>query len=209
MRIAVIGTGPAGRQLAAGFRRIGHDVVVGTRDPEATAKREEWAGADVPLVSFADAGVGADLVVNATGGMVSLEALAQVDLDGKVLMDVSNPLDFTGGFPPTLSVKDTDSLAEQIQRAHPKARVVKALNTVNGAVMVDPRRLSESTTIFVAGDDPIARETVRELLGELGWVDIVEFPTLDAARGLEMWLPLWVRLMSVLGTADFNLRLVR
>jgi len=209
MRIAVIGTGSAGRQLAAGFRRIGHDVVVGTRDPEATGQREEWADVDFPLATFAEAGAGADLVVNATGGMVSLEALAEVDLDGKVLLDVSNPLDFSAGFPPTLSVKDTDSLAEQIQRAHPEARVVKSLNTVNGAVMVDPGRLSEATTIFVAGDDPLAREAVRELLGELGWVDIVEFPTLDAARGLEMWLPLWVRLMGVLGTADFNLRLVR
>ncbi|MGY2876812.1 8-hydroxy-5-deazaflavin:NADPH oxidoreductase [Marmoricola sp. URHA0025 HA25] len=209
MRIAVIGTGSAGRQLADGFRRIGHDVVVGTRDPAATAQRDEWAGNDVPLVAMADATTGADLVVNATGGMVSLEAMAQVDLDGKVLIDVSNPLDFSDGFPPRLSVADTDSLAEQIQRAHPEARVVKALNTVNGAVMVDPGRLAEATTIFVAGDDPPAREAVRALLGELGWVDIVEFPSLEAARGLEMWLPLWVRLMANLGTADFNLRLVR
>jgi 8-hydroxy-5-deazaflavin:NADPH oxidoreductase len=209
MRIAVIGTGSAGRQLAGGFRRIGHDVVVGTRDPEATAQRDEWAGSDLTLVAFADAATGADLVVNATGGQVSLEALGQVDLDGKVLIDVSNPLDFSAGFPPTLTVKDTDSLAEQIQRAHPEAKVVKALNTVNGSVMVDPGRLPEATTIFLAGDDPLAREAVRELLAELGWVDIIEFPTLDAARGLEMWLPLWVRLMGNLGTADFNLRLVR
>ena len=209
MRIAVIGTGPAGRQLAAGFRRIGHDVVVGTRDPVGTAQREEWAGSDLTLVTFADAAAGADLVVNATGGQVSLAALGQVDLDGKVLLDVSNPLDFSAGFPPTMTVKDTDSLAEQIQRAHPEVKVVKALNTVNGAVMVDPGRLPEATTIFVAGDDPLAREAVRELLVELGWVDIIEFPTLDAARGLEMWLPLWVRLMANLGTADFNLRLVR
>jgi predicted dinucleotide-binding enzyme len=209
MRIAVIGTGPAGRQLAAGFRRIGHDVVVGTRDPEATAQREEWADSDLPLVAFGDAATGADLVVNATGGQVSLDALARADLDGKVLIDVSNPLDFSEGFPPRLSVLNTDSLAEQIQRAHPEARVVKALNTVNGAVMVDPGRLPEATTIFVAGDDPLAREAVRELLVQLGWSDIIEFPSLDAARGLEMWLPLWVRLMANLGTADFNLRLVR
>jgi 8-hydroxy-5-deazaflavin:NADPH oxidoreductase len=209
MRIAVIGTGSAGRALAAGFRRIGHDVVVGTRDPEATSQREEWADNDLTLVSLTDAATDADLVVNATGGMVSLDALAPVDLDGKVLLDVSNPLDFSDGFPPRLSVADTDSIAEQIQRAHPEARVVKALNTVNGAVMVDPGRLPEPTTIFVAGDDPGAREAVRELLGELGWVDIVEFPTLEAARGLEMWLPLWVRLMANLGTADFNIKLVR
>jgi predicted dinucleotide-binding enzyme len=211
MRIAVIGSGVVGRTLAPAFKRLGHDVVVGTRDPDATARREEWAslGDGVPLVRFDLAGNGADLVVNATGGMVSLEALAEVDLDGKVLLDASNPLDFSAGFPPTLSVKDTDSLAEQIQRAHPEARVVKALNTITAGLMVAPRSLPETSTIFVAGDDPLAREAVRELLGELGWVDIVEFPTLDAARGLEMWLALWVRLMGNLGTADFNLRLVR
>lgn len=208
MKITVIGTGSAGRALAGGFRRIGHDVVTGTRDPDATRAREEWVDGG-PLATYADAAVGADLVVNATGGQVSLAALAEVDLDGKVLLDVSNPLDFSQGFPPTLSVKDTDSLAEQIQRAHPEARVVKSLNTVNGAVMVDPARLGEPTTIFVAGDDPAARGVVRKLLVDLGWSDIVEFETLDAARGLEMWLPLWVRLMGTLGTADFNLRLVR
>lgn len=207
MRIAVIGTGSAGQALAAGFRRIGHDVVTGTRDPAATEARDDWSGG--ALATYADAATGADLVVNATGGQVSLEALAQVDLDGKVLLDVSNPLDFSNGFPPTLSVKDTDSLAEQIQRAHPEARVVKSLNTVNGAVMVDPARLAEPTTIFVAGDDAEARDLVRAVLVELGWSDIVEFPALDAARGLEMWLPLWVRLMGNLGTADFNLKLVR
>ncbi|HET6167717.1 MAG TPA: NAD(P)-binding domain-containing protein [Marmoricola sp.] len=209
MRIAVIGTGSVGRTLGAGLRRIGHDVVVGTRDPEATKRREEWADLDLTLVTYGEAGDGADLVVNATSGDVSLEALAEVDLDGKVLVDVSNPLEHSGGFPPRLFVKDDDSLAEQIQRAHPESRVVKALNTVNAAVMVEPGRLPETTTTFIAGDDPLAREAVRELLGDLGWVDIVEFPTLDGARGMEMWVALWVRLMGNLGTADFNLRLVR
>jgi 8-hydroxy-5-deazaflavin:NADPH oxidoreductase len=209
MRIAVIGTGSVGQTIAPVFQRLGHDVVLGTRDPAATAAREEWAGSDLTLVPFAEAGAGADLVVNATGGSASLDALADVDLDGKVLLDVSNPLDFSAGFPPSLFVKDTDSLAEQIQRAHPEARVVKSLNTVTAGVMIDPGSLAETTTMFLAGDDPLARETVRELLTELGWVDIIEFPTLDAARALEMWLPMWVRLMGALGTADFNVRLVR
>ena len=208
MRIAVIGTGAVGRTLTDGFRRVGHEVVVGTRDPEETRGRAEWAD-DPGLTTFAAAGDGADLVVNATGGNVSLDALADVDLAGKVLVDVSNPLDFSNGFPPTLTVKDTDSMAEQIQRAHPDARVVKSLNTVNAAVMVEPDRLPEPTTMFVAGDDADARAVVRGLLGELGWLDVVEFETLDAARGLEMWLPLWVRLMGNLGTAEFNLKLVR
>ena len=205
----MIGTGSAGRALAAGFKSIGHDVVVGTRDPAETRRRDEWAGLDLDLVAFADATTDADLVVNATGGMVSLDALGQVDLTGKVLLDVANPLDFSDGFPPSLSVSNTDSLAEQIQRAHPECVVVKALNTVNGAVMVDPGRLAEATTIFLASDDPGGRARVRGLLSALGWTDIVEFTSLDAARGLEMWLPLWVRLMGTLGTADFNLKLVR
>ncbi len=207
MRIAVIGTGTVGRTLGDAFRTIGHEVVTGTRDPDATAARDDWSGGE--LATYANAAVGADLVVNATGGGVSLAALAEVDLGGKVLLDVANPLDFSNGFPPTLSVKDTDSLAEQIQRAHPEARVVKSLNTVTAAVMVDPGRLAEPTTMFVAGDDEAARHLVRGLLVELGWSDVVELASLDAARGLEMWLPLWVRLMSTLGTADFNLKLVR
>jgi predicted dinucleotide-binding enzyme len=209
MKIAVIGSGVVGRTLATAFRRLGHDVVVGTRDPAVTSARDEWAGLDLPLSPLAEAGAGADVVVNATTGSASLDALAKVDLDGKVLLDVSNPLDFSRGFPPTLTVKDGDSMAEQIQRAHPEARVVKALNTVTASVMVRPGSLPENSTMFLAGDDPMARETVRRLLAELGWVDVVEFPALEAARGLEMWLPLWVRLMGVLGTAEFNIRLVR
>jgi predicted dinucleotide-binding enzyme len=126
-----------------------------------------------------------------------------------VLLDVSNPLDISNGFPPRVTTDDTDSLAEEIQRAHPEARVVKTLNTVNAGVMVHPSSLPETSTVFLAGDDPLAREIVRELLRDLGWVDIIEFPTLEAARGLEMWLSLWIRLMSLLGTAEFNIRLVR
>jgi predicted dinucleotide-binding enzyme len=213
MRIAVIGTGHAGRTLAQGFQRTGHDVVVGTRDPDATRAREEWLGLDVPLAALAMVAADADLVVNATNGGASLAALGEVGSDhlaGKVILDVANPLDFSQGFPPTLSVKDTDSLAEQIQRAFPDARVVKSLNTVTAAVMVDPSTVGDGdTTVFVAGDDEAARQQVSELLRELGWLDIVELDGLQNARGLEMWLPLWVRLMGALGTGQFNIKLVR
>jgi predicted dinucleotide-binding enzyme len=213
MRIAVIGTGHAGRTLAKGFQRTGHDVVVGTRDPDATRAREEWLGLDVPLAALGMVAADADLVVNATNGQASLAALGEVGSDhlaGKVILDVANPLDFSQGFPPTLSVKDTDSLAEQIQRAFPEARVVKGLNTVTAAVMVDPSTVGDGdTTVFVAGDDEEARQQVSELLRELGWLDIVELDGLQNARGLEMWLPLWVRLMGALGTGQFNIKLVR
>ncbi len=127
-----------------------------------------------------------------------------------MLLDVANPLDFTGGFPPTLTVKDTDSLAEQIQRAFPATRVVKSLNTVNCAVMVDPARVGEGdTTMFVASDHEDARKVVVDLLESLGWRDVIEFDDLSVARGMEMWLPLWVRLIGRLGSADFNLKIVR
>ena len=213
MRIAVIGTGHAGRTLAQGFQRTGHDVVVGTRDPDATRAREEWLGLDVPLAALGMVAADADLVVNVTNGQASVAALGEVGsehLAGKVILDVANPLDFSQGFPPTLSVKDTDSLAEQIQRAFPEARVVKSLNTVTAAVMVDPSTVGDGdTTVFVAGDDEEARQQVSELLRELGWLDIVELDGLQNARGLEMWLPLWVRLMGALGTGQFNIKLVR
>jgi predicted dinucleotide-binding enzyme len=142
--------------------------------------------------------------------LAALGAVGGEQLVGKVLLDLSNPLDPGAGFPPTLTVKDTDCLAEQIQRAFPQARVVKALNTVTASVMVDPGRVGAGdTTIFAASDDAEARAMVVALLRQLGWRDVVEFEELSAARGLEMYLGLWVRLMVRLGTAEFNVKLVR
>ncbi len=213
MRITVIGTGVVGRTLAHALAGKGHAVVVGTRDPDATGAREEWAGLDLSLTALDAAARSADLVVNATNGEHSLAALGGVgagNLAGKVLLDVANPLDFSRGFPPTLSVKDTDSLAEQIQRAFPAARVVKSLNTVAASVMVAPGTVGDGdTTMFVAGDDAAARVEVAGLLSELGWRDVIDLDGLHHARGMEMYLPLWVRLMGALGTADFNLKVVR
>lgn len=208
----MLGTGMVGRTLAPAFAALGHDVVVGTRHPGTTAARDDWT-LELPLRAYPDVAAGADLVVNATNGRASLAVLAAVGaaaLDGRVLLDVANPLDASAGFPPTLAVKDTDSLAEQIQRAFPGARVVKSLNTVNCNVMVDPTRVGDGgTTMFVAGDDAGARGVVVSLLQTLGWRDVIEFEELSAARGMEMWLPLWIRLMGRLGTADFNIRVVR
>jgi 8-hydroxy-5-deazaflavin:NADPH oxidoreductase len=208
MRVAVIGTGSAGRELASALTEGGHDVVVGTRSPDDTKAREDWKDLELRLVPLGDAAAGADLVINATNGSASVEALSQVgpSLDGLVVLDVANPLDFSHGFPPGLLVRDTDSLAEQIQRAFPRARVVKSLNIVNGSVMLRPIR---GTTMLLAGDDSAARRTVLDLLHEFGWEDVIEFESLDAARGMESWLPLWVRLHGALGTAQFNLKIVR
>jgi predicted dinucleotide-binding enzyme len=211
MRITVVGTGAVGRTLGTALAALGHDVVIATRDPEATRGRPEWDGGLPPLVPMPGAADDAELVVNATAGTVSLDALRAVgDLAGKVVLDVSNPLDFSAGFPPTLAVKDTDSLAEQLQRGLPGARVVKALNTMTAGVMLEPGLVGNGdTTVFVAGDDEEAKGVVTGLLEAAGWRDVLDLGPLEAARGLEMWLPLWLRIMGALGTASFNLKIVR
>jgi predicted dinucleotide-binding enzyme len=208
MKLAVLGTGTVGTTLGAAFAAAGHEVTLGTRDPAATAERGDFT---LPLATFAHAVAGSDVVVLAVSGQVAESVLMEAgDLGDRVVVDVTNPLDFSLGFPPTLTVKDTDSMAEVLQRAHPEARVVKTLNTVNAGLMVNPGALNDGDhTMFLAGDDAAARDVVRGLLYALGWSDIVEFEALEAARGLEMWLPLWVRLMQNLGTAQFNLKLVR
>lgn len=225
MDIAVLGTGTVGRAIAGRLDELGHLVVVGTRDPKATAARSEpdqtgggslstWLGAHprVGLATFADAAAGADLVVNASAGAATLEVLRAAGADnlaGKVLVDVANPLDFSGGFPPTLSVKDTDSLGEQVQRAFPRARVVKTLNTLNASLMVEPRSLGASSTVFVSGEDADAKATVVELLTSFGHDDVIDLGGIETARGAEMLLPVWLRLMGALGTAHFNFKVVR
>jgi predicted dinucleotide-binding enzyme len=217
LRIAVLGTGPVGRAVAAGLARLGHDVTIGTRDAAGTAGREEyaaWAGEhpDVGLAGFAEAAAAAELVVNAAGGDVALAILDSAGADhlaGKVLLDISNPLDGSKGFPPALFVKDDDSLAEMIQRAHPRARVVKSLNTLNNSLMVDPQRLGQDTTVFVSGDDAEAKATVTSILTALGHGDVIDLGGIETARGPEMWLPLWIRINLALGGNDFNLKIVR
>jgi 8-hydroxy-5-deazaflavin:NADPH oxidoreductase len=214
MRIAVLGTGVAGRNVAGRLAELGHDVTLGTRDPDATRAREDYE--EVPgagLATFADAARDADLVVNATNGGATLDVLSLTGADnlaGKVLLDLSNPLDFSRGMPPTLLVKDTDSLAEQVQRGYPDTRVVKALNTMNNALMVHPETLADGGhTTFVAGDDAGAKSVVTGLLTELGHRDVIDLGDLTGARGMEMVLPLWVRLMGTLGTAHFQFKVVR
>lgn len=212
----MLGTGAVGRAIAGRLDDLGHDVAMATRDPATTAGRDDhagWAAAHpgVRLVAFLGAADGADLVVNALGGDVTLSVLEEVGegLAGRVLMDVSNPLDHSRGFPPRLFVKDDDSLAEQVQRAHPDARVVKTLNTMNNAVMVDPGRLGEETTVFVSGDDVDAKATVTALLHEIGHTDVLDLGALETARGAEMFVVLWVRTAMALGGSDFNIRVVR
>ncbi|WP_427018659.1 NADPH-dependent F420 reductase [Pseudarthrobacter sp. P1] len=216
MKIAVLGTGPVGRTLGTAFAAAGHEVAMGSRDAtnESAAAWAEATGGSARADNFAGAAAWAELVVNATPGTVSLlalEAAGRENLAGKVLLDVSNPLDFSAGFPPSLSVLNTDSVAESIQRAFPEARVVKSLNTVAAPVMVAPQALAGGEhDVFLAGNDDVAKAAVRALLSQLGWADghIRDLGALESARGMEMYLPLWLRLMGATKSAMFNIRVV-
>lgn len=226
MKIAVLGTGFAGRTVAAGLAKLGHEVVIGTRDPQATLARQDtdamgtppfaqWRAQhlDVALATYSEAAAAAELVVNLTNGMGSLEALAAAgakNLSGKILVDIANPLDLSLGFPPSLNPVNTDSLGEEIQRAFPEARVVKTLNNMQAGLMVNPGRVAGGDhTVFVSGNDADAKNAVSALLQSLGHQDIIDLGDITTARGPEMMMPVWLRLIGALGTPDFNFKIVR
>jgi len=211
MRIGVLGTGIVGRTLATKLAALGHDVMMGARKKDnetALGWAEETSG---KAGDFADAAAHGELVINCTKGSVSVEALRQAgagNLAGKVLMDVSNPLVFTEG-ELSLSIVNTDSLAESIQRRFHSAKVVKTLNGMNCAVMVEPGRAPGTHSVFLCGNDRDAKADVRALLESFGWQDIIDLGDLTAARGMEMILPLWLKLTNSLGTSDFNFAVMR
>ena len=215
MRIGVLGTGTVGQALAAKLVELGHEVKMGSRQA-GNEKAVEWAGASGEAAtegSFADAAAFGDAVINATAGAASVEALRAAgaeNLAGKVLIDVANPLDFSQGMPPTLTVCNTDSLGEQIQREFPDARVVKTLNTVNAGVMVEPALVAGSHTVFVCGDDADAKHHVRHMLESFGWPaeDIMDLGPITAARGTEMYLTLWLWLWQAAGTSQLNVKVL-
>jgi predicted dinucleotide-binding enzyme len=216
MRIGVLGTGTVGRTIGTKLVELGHEVVMGSRSAESEPLREwlEDVGDAARGGTFADATAAAETVFNCTAGTASLDALSAAGADnlaGKVLVDVANPLDFSRGMPPTLSVCNDNSLAEQIQSAFPDARVVKALNTVNAGVMVEPGRVPGDHNLFVCGNDEAAKTQVIVLLESFGWPSgsVIDLGDITAARGMEMYLPLWLRLMGALGTPDFNIAVAR
>jgi hypothetical protein len=227
MKIGVIGTGIVGQTLAGKLSEIGHDVVMGTRDVAAAQGRtkpgnfgtppfSDWLAQHpgVRLETFAGAAAHGVVVINATNGsgsLAALEAAGTKNLDGKVLMDIANPLDFSKGMPPSLTVCNTDSLGEQIQRAFPKVKIVKTLNTVNALVMINPGQVAGGDHhIFVCGNDAEAKEKVTGWLKSwFGWKNVIDLGDITNARGAEMVLPLWVRLMGVLKTPMFNFKIAR
>ncbi len=216
MKLGVLGTGMVGTAIATKLVALGHEVLLGSRDA-ANEKAAGWAaeaGEGASHGTFGDAAHFGEILVNATAGGASIAALssaAPADLAGKVLIDVANALDHSHGFPPALSVVNTDSLAEQIQRTFPDLKVVKTLNTVSADIMVDPSLVPGSHNVFVSGNDGEAKRQVVDLLASFGWPreDVIDLGDITTARGPEMYLGLWLRTWGALGVRHFNVKVVK
>lgn len=215
MKIAVLGTGMVGAAIARKLVSLGHQVMMGSRTAN-NDKAGQWVkanGANASQGTFADAAAHGEIVFNCVQGHVALEVLksaGEQNLAGKVLVDITNPLDFSKGMPPTLFVSNSDSLGEQIQRAFPKTQVVKTLNTINCEVMVDPARIPGDHDVFVSGNDTGAKGKVVEILrGWFGWKNVIDLGDITTARGTESYLLLWLRLWGAVKTADFNVHVVK
>jgi hypothetical protein len=212
MKMGVLGSGMVAQALSARLAELGHNVVIGTRDPY---KLKGWQSSNqrVLIGSFAETARHGDMIINATNGSGSLNALSlagEENLAGKILVDVSNPLDFSSGFPPSLTVFGADSLAEQIQRAFPMARVVKTLNTVNARVMTHPLEVANGDHhVFISANDPDAKVQVADLLRSFVWIHIFDLGDLSTARGTEAYVMLWVRLYGSLNTGMINIKIMK
>jgi predicted dinucleotide-binding enzyme len=215
MKIGVLGTGTVGQTIASKLVHLGHEVMMGARDvdnPKAVAWSKEEGGQHALFGNFANAASFGEIIFNCTLGSASLDALHLAGADnlkGKILIDTSNPLDYTTANW-ALTVGNNDSLGEQIQREFPKALVVKTLNTINADVMVNPTRLAEMTDVFVSGNDPDAKATVIKILREwFGWKHILDLGDITTSRSVEAYVLLWHSVRNVISSYQFNIKLVR
>jgi predicted dinucleotide-binding enzyme len=228
-KIAILGTGSVGQTYASKFISLGHDVMLGTRNVSeklaGTAKDgygnppfSEWYSKNnsVKLGTFKEAAAFGEIILNATMGANSLNALKLADaknLNGKILIDISNPLDFSKGMPPSLipELSNTNSLGEEIQRTFPDVNVVKALNTMWSSLMVNPLMINGGDhNAIICGNNSNAKGVVKDILKSFGWSDknILDLGDITAARGTEMYLPLWLRILGVKNNGAFNIKIV-
>jgi predicted dinucleotide-binding enzyme len=203
MKVGILGSGMVGQALGRGFASRGHDVKIGSRSPQSDELRA-WLKATEGKVSTgkpSEAAAHGEVIVLATNGLGTEAAIdlgGPGNFDGKLVIDVTNALDGKGG----LFVGTTDSLGERVQRKLPKAKVVKALNTVPSSQMVDPHLPEGAPEMLICGNDADAKERVVAILRELGWPGAIDVGGIDGARWLEAMVPLWVRVGTALGTWD-------
>ncbi len=223
MKISVLGTGNVGQTFASRFVELGHEVMVGTRDVNTTLARknadqttfETWLHANdkIQLGTFAESAAFGEIVVNALQGAITIStftAIPEAHLNGKSILDLSNPLDFSKGFPPTLlaGLNNDNSLGEELQKVLPNAKVVKTLNTMFCGLMVNPRALGEDSTVFISGNDADAKTQIKGILASFGWKEseILDLGDITTARGTESILPIWLRIYGATQNGFFNLK---
>lgn len=212
-RVGVLGSGEVGRRLAGGFATRGHEVMIGSRDP-AKSELSEWLasdGAGIKADTFRQVAEHGELLVLAVLGNAAEEAIADAgpeNFSGKVVIDAMNPLDFSGGFPPKLSIAGEDSLGERVQGALPDARVVKAFNTIGSPYFVDPQFSEGHPTMLIAGDDGDAKRTVGDVLADFGWPDVLDIGGIEGSRELEAICIAWVKIGGVRGSWDHGFKLL-
>lgn len=229
MKIAVLGTGTVGRAFAERLISLNHEVMIGTRnvseklastdkDFYGSAPFGEWQAQNqkIMLGTFAEAACFGEIILNATKGIDSIHALKQageINLNGKVLIDIANPLDFSKGMPPSLlpALSNTNSLGEEIQRTFPYVKVVKTLNTMWCGIMVNPNILAGGDhTAFICGNDTGAKEKVQSLMKEFGWKgeNMLDLGDISSSRGTEAMLPIWLKIYTATQNGAFNFKLV-
>ncbi len=226
MKIGILGTGIVGRTHATKLAELGHEVKMGTRSVEKTLAEDKpdmmgnepfvaWQNKNskVKLVSFDQAAEFAEIIFNVIKGEVVLKAFENLNkehLNNKVIIDLSNALDFSKGMPPLLLTHDGNSIGEQLQQLLPKSKVVKTLNTLSASLQVNPKMLADGNhQIFMSGNDSEAKKLVETILKSYGWQDILDLGDITTARGTELLMPFWLRLWSVLGTTTFNYKIIK
>jgi predicted dinucleotide-binding enzyme len=216
MKIAVLGTGNVGDTIGSKLVEVGHTVMMGSRTADNekakafVAKHEGKASAG----TFADAAAFSEIIFNCTAGIVSIEALkmaGEKNINGKIIVDIANTLDFSKGMLPSLAICNTNSLGEEIQNTFPEAKVVKALNTMWCGLMVNPAMINGGDhSTFISGNDIGAKEEVKEILKSFGWAEknILDLGDITKARGTEMYLPIWLNIYGATNNGAFNIKIV-
>lgn len=216
MKIAVFGTGMVGDSIGSKLIELGHSIMMGSRtlDNEKALAFVTKHNGKASAGTYEDAALFGEIIFNCTAGVGSIEALkmaGEKNLNGKIIVDLANPLDFSKGMPPSLAIVNTNSLGEEIQKTFPQTKVVKTLNTMWCGLMVNPVMLNEGDhNVFMCGNNTDAKVKVKELLNSFGWIEanILDLGDITKARGTEMYLPLWLSIYGATNNGAFNIRIV-
>jgi len=211
-KVGIIGSGAVAQALGRGFASSGHETKLGSRTPDSEKVRAWVAATGMGASSgtFAEAAAFGEVLVIATLGSAVGEAIAlagPTHFGGKLVIDTTNPLDFSKGMPPGLFLGITDSLGEVVQRKLPSAKVVKCFNTVPSGQMFKPT--FADVEMLICGNDKIAKGQVANLLQEFGWEGTIDIGGIDGARWLEALVPLWVRTCTALKSRNVVFKALR